>query len=363
MFNIMIFGAGDVGTRFAEALLLRDKVRKLTLVDLPEGGGAGSAEMLASCYLSPIHFEGLDAMDVGAVEKVVRRHRPDLVIQAAALRSPFAVMMADHPVAHALHAAGMAVQLGYQFPILYSVMRGVRAADPDVPVANVSFPDLSHYILNAKDLAPTAGLANTGIIQMRIATNLLRKQILDDGDLEASVRQVRVIGGHALVYGVLFGQRPERVEEEPLVYLEGGDVCASEIVYSGADLQHCPNPNMTTAAASMPVIEALLPDAPDCQTSMPGPLGMRGGYPVVISKQKVELDLPASITLEEAEEFNIQAMRLDGVERVESDGTVYYTEAAKIAMAEVEPQLTEPYNPLTDSDRTSLILGLVDSIR
>ncbi len=45
-----------------------------------------------------------------------------------------------------------------------------------------------------------------------------------------------------------------------------------------------------------------------------------------------------------------------GIERFGDDGTVYYTDAAIKAMADVEPRLTEPYNPLTDTDRTKILL-------
>jgi hypothetical protein len=359
--SVMIFGAGDVGTRMAEALLLRGQIRQLIMVDLPGGRGAESVEMLASCHLAPIHFEGINALNPAEVEQIVRRYKPDLVIQAASLRSPFAIMMADHPIAHTLHEAGMAVQLGYQFPLVYSIMQGVKTAAPDTPVANVSFPDLSHYLLDIEGLAPTAGLANTGIIQMRVESNLLRDRL--QKGLDKNIPKVRVIGGHAHVYGVLFGQKPADVNDEPLVYLGEESERAGDVVYTGANLETCPNPNMTTAMGALPVVEALLPGADDCYTSMPGPLAMRGGYPVRIRNQKIELDLPNGVTVADAEHFNMKSMAIDGIESVDADGTVHYTEKAKAAMAGLEPRLTEPYNPLTDKDRTSILLELVDSIR
>ncbi len=358
MHSVMIFGVGDVGTRIAEGLLHRGLIRQLILVDLPGGGGEACAEMLASCYLSDIRFEGINALNPAEVSQVVKTYKPDLIVQAASLRSPFAVMMADHPIAHALHDAGMAVQLGYQFPILHSVMQGVKSVAPETPVANVSYPDLTHSILNPHGLAPTAGLANTGIIKMRIETNLLRE---NGGSSE--VPQVRVIGGHAHVYGVLFGEQPANPADEPWVFLDDQADRTRDILYVGKNLLHCPNPNITTALASMPVLEALLPGAKDCLTSMPGPLGMLGGYPVKISNQKVVLDLPAHINLSDALGMNVSSMAIDGIESVDNDGTIHYTQKAKDAMASIEPRLTESYNPITDQARTKILLDLVDSIK
>jgi len=234
----------------------------------------------------------------------------------------------------------------------------VKSVAPETPVANVSYPDLTHSILNPHGLAPTAGLANTGIIKMRIETNLLRE---NGGSSE--VPQVRVIGGHAHVYGVLFGEQPANLADEPWVFLDDQADRTRDILYVGKNLLHCPNPNITTALASMPVLEALLPGAKDCLTSMPGPLGMLGGYPVKISNQKVVLDLPAHINLSDALGMNVNSMAIDGIESVDNDGTIHYTQKAKDAMASIEPRLTESYNPITDQARTKILLDLVDSIK
>jgi hypothetical protein len=362
--HVMIFGAGDVGSRIAEALLLRGSVRELTLTDLPGGQGERRAEMLASCYLGDVNFEGVDGLDRKQVEQVIRRHKPDLIVQAAALRSPFEVLSVDHPIAHALHRAGMAVQLGYQFPILHSVMESVKEVAPETPVANVSFPDLNHHLLAIKGLAPQAGLANTGIIHMRILTNIWRQtRTGNQGDEGRELPRVRVIGGHAHVYDVLFGHKPDDPDAEPLVYLGDEGKKNHEFSFIGENLEGSRDPNMTTSAAALPVVEAMLPGAGECHTSMAGPCGMVGGYPVTIRDRKVALDLPRGVSREAAEAFNLRAMTKDGVEKLDPDGTVHYTDAAKDAMSAIEPGLTESYNPLYDRTRTAMILRVMDRIR
>jgi hypothetical protein len=118
--------------------------------------------------------------------------------------------------------------------------------------------------------------------------------------------------------------------------------------------------NYATALSALPVIEAFLPDGTDCHTNSPGALGMFGGYPVNIVNGKIEMDLPASVTLEEAITFNESSMPVTGIERYDADGTIHYNDTAKALMADVEPRLTEPYNALTDTDRTGILLDLMN---
>lgn len=78
MHHIMFIRAGDPGVRTADMLIRREQAREMTLVDLPNGGGAGNAEYMAACNPIPINFEGADCLDTSAVEDVIRRGKPDL---------------------------------------------------------------------------------------------------------------------------------------------------------------------------------------------------------------------------------------------------------------------------------------------
>ena len=49
----------------------------------------------------------------------------------------------------------------------------------------------------------------------------------------------------------------------------------------------------------------------------------------------IELDLPPDISSDEAVAINEAAARWDGIERIDSDGSVVYTESAAAAMAEL----------------------------
>jgi hypothetical protein len=60
-----------------------------------------------------------------------------------------------------------------------------------------------------------------------------------------------------------------------------------------------------------------------------------GGYPVRLSAKGAEVYLPSGITLEEAVAINEVSQRADGIERVEDDGTVIYTDESVQIVREV----------------------------
>jgi hypothetical protein len=80
-----------------------------------------------------------------------------------------------------------------------------------------------------------------------------------------------------------------------------------------------------TAAATAQTVQALLRDEPTA-THAPAPGGRPGGYPVRLSRSRVELDLPDGLDEAAAVAVNEQAARLDGIERIEADGTIVFTE-------------------------------------
>jgi len=93
----MLIGAGDLGKRVATSIMLREKIDELTLVDLPGGGGPKAAEYMASCNTIPIHFEGVDCLDTSAVETVLKKRKPDLIVFGASLRTSDSVMRSPDP--------------------------------------------------------------------------------------------------------------------------------------------------------------------------------------------------------------------------------------------------------------------------
>lgn len=357
--QVLLLGCGNVGLRMADGLLRRGSVGRLVVADIDAERAAQEAAMLDCCHDAHVGFERIDGSDRRALEVLLRKVQPDLVVQAASLISPWSIIGRAHPTAKALNAAGIGIQLPVQLPVVLNLMQVVRDLGLTVPVANVSMPDLIHPILASRGLAPTVGLGNVSIIHLRVLAALKpRRQATDSGDETL----VRIVGHHKQVYDVMQATPPEDAEKRVRVYIGEAGVRDDGLAYRGTPFPPGPIYNVITAASALPVLEALLPDAPPRRFSAPGPQGLPGGYPVRIAQGTVTLDLPGGEDPDSAVAFNRRLGALDGVAGIDADGIVQFTETAAEAVAGVDPCLAEPLNPWNMDDRTDRLLKIVREI-
>lgn len=89
-----------------------------------------------------------------------------------------------------------------------------------------------------------------------------------------------------------------------------------------------------TASSATNVLQALA-DRMERVVHAPGPLGLVGGYPVRITPTGISIDLPEGLSLDHAEEINTECQKYDGIQAVESDGTVRFTGESAEVMREL----------------------------
>jgi len=351
--NVLIIGAGDAGLKMAAGLVQSGRLRRLVLAGLCQGRGPAAAGLLASLGDCPVDFVEVDGSRQGDVEAVLRRERPDLLVQSASLLSPWLAIGRKDPVARALAAAGLGIQLPAQLPVLTAVMEAVRMLDFSAPVANLSLPDITHPVLRGRGLAPTIGLGNVSMQLLRVRSALRAKAATETADRELPL--IRLVGHHKQVYGVMTAESPADPDARVRVYLGEEGTRADDLAYQGFPLAPSVDYNVVTAAAALPVLRALLPGAEPLRFSAPAPQGLPGGYPVRIAGGSVELDLPPSAELDEIVAFHIRIGRGDGIEGIAEDGTVTFTDGARAAVAGIDPALAEPLSPDDVSARYALL--------
>jgi hypothetical protein len=333
---VVIIGAGDMGERLATGLAVGGRVGRLVLAGRSGPVLAAAAATLVSvsdCLVEPAR---VDAMREDQVAELLARVRPDLVVQCAALRSPWALAGREDAAARAVTAAGLGLRLPYQLPVILSVMRAVKDAGYAGPVANLSFPDVTGPVLRRLGLAPAVGLGNAGMILRRV------RAALRAAGPEADLPLIRILGHHCQVHAVMQAQQPADPNARCRVYLGEDGQRDDALAYQAPPLAPGLRYNAVTAAAAVPVLEALLPGAAPLRCSAPAPGGLPGGYPVRIEDGGVTLDLPPGLTEQEAIAFNDAMARGDGIERIDDDGTVHFTAAAHDAVASAGPGLAEP---------------------
>ena len=357
--SVLLMGCGDVGVRIADALLRQGGVARLVVADLSRGRAEASIGMLNDCHPSLVSFAEIDALDPIALEQLIRSVRPDLIVQAASLISPWSIIGRDHPTARALGRAGIAVQLPMQLPIVINLMRVVAELGWPVPVANLSMPDIIHPILETGGLAPTVGLGNVSILLLRSMAAWKRRA---QSPLDESGPLIRVIGHHSQVYDVMQAKMPEAEGDRVRVYTGEDGERNDDLAYASHAVAPGKIYNVITAASVLPVLAALLPGATGCRFSAPAPFGLPGGYPLRIEGQSIRLDLPEGVSLDEAVEYNRRLARRDGVQAIDADGIVSFTDAAREALQAIDPALAEPLDWRDLGDRTERLRRVVDSL-
>jgi len=335
MTTVLIIGAGDMGERVADGLAAGGQVRRLVVAGRSTAGDAVAATVASArdCLVEAIR---LDASRPDEVAELLTATRADLVVHCASLRSPWAMTGRTDPAARAIASAGLGLRLPYQLPLILSVMRAVRDAGHTGPVANLSFPDVTGPILARLDLAPTVGLGNAAMMQLRV------RAALRAAHPDQPTPLIRVLGHHAQVTDVMQACQPTDPEQRCRVHLGEDGQRDDSLAYQAPPLAPGPRYNIVTAAAVIPVLEALLPGAGPLRHSTAAPAGLPGGYPVRIVDGSVALDLPPGLSEADAIAFNERMAGGDGIDHIDDDGTVHLTAASHRAVADVAPALADP---------------------
>jgi len=332
--TVLIIGAGDLGERFAAGLAAAGQVDRLVLVS--RSGAAEAAATIASSHEAFVESVACDARDPSEVAKLLFKTDPDLVVLSASGRGPWAPPGQDEEAARAVSAAGFALRLPYNLPVPLAVMQAATDAGYEGPVANGSFPDVTGPVLARLGLAPTVGLGNAAMILLRA------RAALRAANPGAQLPLLRVLAHHSQLSNVMQSRLPDDPATRARVYVGEDGILDDTVAYQAPPLTPSVRYNYVTAASSIPVLHALLPGAAPLVWSTPSPHGLPGGYPVRIAQAEVTLDLPPGVTEEQAVRFNQQQSQADGVEKIDDDGTVHFTEAARAAVAPVDPALAEP---------------------
>ena len=202
----------------------------------------------------------------------------------------------------------------------------------DTQVVNASFPDVVNPVIwNHFGHGPAAGAGNVEICATRIQRYAMQTYGVPADEVATSL-----VGSHALLsYGPDAGV-PHHFE----LRVSGKDVTSDQdldaILMSWPERIDWGKTDVFSlfAASAVKNVMALLGSG-ETRTHVTGPLGLPGGYPARVVNGEVVLDLPSGLVIEAAVAINNGAAQWDGIERIDPDGTVRYTDTAVAAMADL----------------------------
>ena len=335
MTTVMLTGVGDLGGWALEFLARTPGIDRIVTVKRSpwRGPSRTSLAMLGSTFqghTKQFKHHRLDLADEEAAARLLDEIRPDVILHSATVQSPRKFMNADidDRLRAEIRKATFSLWLPWHLLPAVLLVRAVERSGIDTLIVNAAFPDVVNAaIWRGLGHGPIAGAGNVEVC----AATVLRYVMAATGRPAADI-DVLLVGSHALM---AFGAAvtPHHVR----IAVDGKDVTARYDL--AAILSSWPEPinwgktdwfSLFGASAVKNAV-ALVGDTP-VRTHLSGPMGLPGGYPVTIGAGRVALNLPDGLTAAEAVATNNAAGRLDGIDRIESDGTVVYTSEVREAM-------------------------------
>jgi hypothetical protein len=327
--TVMICGLGILGFETAMRLSQTPGL-KIVAGDINEDFGRRAVNFIRECgytagYYPDIEFVKMDLTDVELMTKILQEYKPDLVFQVGCIMSWWVLYELPPDLSSRL-TAKMAWLVPFHLLLPYKLGLALKQAGllGKIHYVQGSFPDANNVVLDKIGLTPTVGMGNIGNYISRIRSAAAKR-------LNEPVRDVEVYAVFAHRVAVDFG-RSKSFRGLPhylKILLRGEDVTArvdpNQTWPEVPDLIYGKEYTPLVAESAVKVIRGLLLDTNEI-THAPGPKGLPGGYPIRVSAKGVEVVLPKDITLEEAVKINNEGNRLEGIEKIESDGTIIFTD-------------------------------------
>lgn len=334
--TVLVVGLGDLGTRVFNALTQSASIERLIGGSRNQESGtatASQAALAADLAGGPRHvtFERLDLDCVEETAQQLSLLHPDIVVMAASRHTWWRPSGTKAEQRQMLARLPYTVWLPLHLAPVRRLMEARQLSGTRGRVACLPFPDVVGPALRPLGLQPDIGAGNVTEVAAKLRLLAARSHNVPREDV-----QVRLVMHHAAerdafaaFTSLVGGNQPE--ETPPWL----GEVRVRNVLLppeqvnalfrSAYPLPTGRDSQSLTAAATIHLIDALLSDSP-VQTHAPAPHGFPGGYPVVVSRDTIELDLPSNATVEGAIDINNRAAQWDGIESIHADGTIIFTQ-------------------------------------
>ena len=339
--TIMMIGIGDLGGHVLEMLARAPGPRRIITADLNDDWGYrktniaafGAAQM--GCY-PELEFVKVDLYNLDQTAEIISQYKPEIIYSAVSLQSWWVINTLPKEVFEKLDIARFGPWLPMHLTLIYKLMQAVKQTGLDIKVINSAFPDATHPVLDKVGLAPAIGIGNVANPVPAIRSSIAYRLARPMKDVTVFFFAQHYVSHYLPRFGTT-GGAPYFLK----AMVDGEDVTAEvniDQVFAdiptrfrragGRDGQ------ILTASSATAITLAMADDTGEF-THAPGPASLPGGYPVRVDKNGGTVVLPKGLTLEEAIRINEEGGRYDGIDRIDQDGTVHYTEGSVAIMKEM----------------------------
>jgi len=339
--DVFVVGTGDLGGWVAEFLARSRGMehRKIVLGDINEEVGQKRtfSAWAGTSYLgqSPeMEFTKINLSNIDETGELLRRYNPKVICNCTSLQSWWVVDELPRDIWAKMETeAGLGPWIPMHLTLTHKLMQAIKQYEVKTLVVNTSFPDLTNPVLGKVGLAPTCGIGNADLMLPGV-----RREVAKNLNVPARDIAMYLVAHHSHVMQFMIRGKPG-TRYYLKIMVGDKDVTSQfktdELILAGLQDwfpgRHC---HPIVASSVVKNIWHLLFDTGELSFA-PGPNGEVGGYPMRMSARGVEIVLPEGITLQEARKINNDAQKNDGVEGIEADGTIVFTDTAYNLMKEI----------------------------
>ncbi|MBH09465.1 MAG: hypothetical protein CMG74_03765 [Candidatus Marinimicrobia bacterium] len=339
MEKVLIVGVGDLGSHLLEFIARDDNNLEWIIGDLDinkvkllcNNATIGAAHHGKNPVLVP---KKIDLLEIDKTANLIKKEKPIAVINCTVLHTWHLIRKLPENIYKKISSAGLGAWLPCQLTLAMYLARAIKESGENPYYINTSLSCLTNPVMGKIGLAPTIGVGNIDLIAPAIIIYLSKKTGIDRSKID-----IRLVCHHQhWVYPREAGYKGGAPYF--LKIMINGEVVTDQfntdiIMYESVKM-YPEGLSFTTVSASSAIknLKALIYNQ-GILTHSPGPNGLPGGYPVILSAYGAEIHLPNEITIEQAIRINEDSGKLDSIEEIKDDGTVIFTEYAYNIMKEV----------------------------
>jgi hypothetical protein len=339
--TIMMIGIGDLGGHVLEMLARAPGPRRIITADINDDWGYrktniaafGAAQM--GCY-PQLEFVKVDLYNPDQTAEIISKYKPEIIYSAVSLQSWWVINTLPKEVFEKLDIARFGPWLPMHLTLVYKLMQAVKQTGLDTKVINSAFPDATHPVLDKVGLAPAIGIGNVANPVPAIRSSIAQKLGRPLKDVMVYLFAQHFVSHYLPRFGNT-GGAPYYLK----AILDGEDITGDvdmEAVFADIPTRYRRpggrDGQILTASSAATITLAMADDTGEF-THAPGPSGLPGGYPVRVDRNGGSVILPKGLMLEEAIRINEDGQRYDGIDRIDEDGTVHYTDSSVAIMKEM----------------------------